>query len=236
MTTVETLRVRLEEHLDERSRASLRRACARVAGDPGALATTFPAVARQVGRGPLDDEPLGWRVEDVARVLLLDAAGVGAGAAIEDLYRYGDADERRAIVRALPYLGLGDAAMALVSDALRSNDARLIAAALSPYALERLDPAAVRQAVLKCVFTEIPLSAVRDLDAHASPELSRSLAEYALERVTAGRSVPGDIWPLVDRYPPDDVLDALEHETRSPHEDRRTAARRALADRRELRT
>ena len=97
--------------------------------------------------------------------------------------------ERLAILRALP-----DArprrrprGRPLVQDALRTNDTRLVAAALGPYARRYLDDHAFRQAVLKCVFMAIPLAAVAGLDRRADAELARMLADYAAERSRRAR-------------------------------------------------
>ena len=97
----------------------------------------------------------------------------------------------------------------LVPDALRTNDPRLVAAALSPTGLALLDERELVQAVLKCVFMGLDLTRLPLLPERVGPSLSRALACYALERVTAGRSVPAALWPLVERHPPHDVLSAV---------------------------
>ncbi len=168
-----------------------------IAADPAALARLFPAVGRKCGRGQLwtdDPELIGWTVDDAVRTLLL------AGASLEDVnavYNYGDATERRAVLRALPLLDLGDAAVPLVLDALRTNDTRLIAAALGPYAAEHLPLDAWRHAVLKCVFLGIPLAWVADLDRRKDDELVRMMRAFAEERMAAGRTVPPDVLMIV---------------------------------------
>lgn len=168
-----------------------------IAADPAALARLFPAVGRKCGRGQLwtdDPELIGWTVDDAVRTLLL------AGASLEDVtavYNYGDATERRAVLRALPLLDLGDAAVPLVLDALRTNDTRLIAAALGPYAAEHLPVDAWRQAVLKCVFLGIPLAWVAELDRRKDDELVRMMRAFAEERIAAGRTVPPDVLLIV---------------------------------------
>src|SRR5689334_10065425 len=91
----------------------LREASAAVAADPAALRSRFPMVGRKVGRDTLDEDAdpadvWAWTVDDAARVLLLIAAGERAEAELADLYRFGDAAERRGVLRALPYLDLGD--------------------------------------------------------------------------------------------------------------------------------
>jgi hypothetical protein len=54
-----------------------------------------------------------------------------------------------------------------------------------------------------------------------------------LERIAAGRTVPADIWPFIDAYPPADLLNAIERERSHPVEQRRKAAEAALAARQE---
>ncbi len=59
--------------------------------------------------------------------------------ALARVYREGTAAERRAVLHALPHLVPGPDALPLVEDALRTNDTRLVAAALGPYAARHLD-------------------------------------------------------------------------------------------------
>jgi len=177
--------------------------CAEIEIDPTRIRTRFPAAAREIGRTPgTSPEPGALRVEDDVRVALLQALGHGlAGDAdtlsteIHDLYRFGDADERRAVLLGLGHLeeAIGDRAVDLLHDALRTNDPRLVAAALGTYAA-RLDPAAWRQAVLKCLFVGVPLRLVAGLDGSngSDDELRRMVADYAAERRAAGREVPAD--------------------------------------------
>ena len=87
--------------------------------------------------------------------------GERAEAELAELYRYGDAAERRGMLRALPFLELGDRGLGLTDDAIRTNDTRLIAAALGPYATEHLPDAGYDQAVLKCVFVGVPITGPR---------------------------------------------------------------------------
>ncbi|WP_449479656.1 EboA domain-containing protein [Streptomyces rochei] len=49
-------------------------------------------------------------------------------------------------------------ALPLVEDALRANDTPLLAAALGPYAARHLDAHQWRHAVLKCLFTGVPVA------------------------------------------------------------------------------
>lgn len=177
-------------------------ACARVAATPAEIGGLFPAVSRRCGREPLENPPpglAGWTVDDAARVLLLTALGLrGAALAREarSLYTYGDAAEKRGVLRALPWLDIGDAGTGLLHDAIRTNDPRLVAAALGPYA-RHLDDAMWRQAVLKCVFMEIPLAAVAGLAQRADGTLARMLADLADERRAAGRTMPADATALL---------------------------------------
>jgi hypothetical protein len=216
-----------------------------VRADPGALAKLFPAVGRHLGREPLTpgDHEYGWTIDDAGRALLVVAAGAGpdgVAGQLEDLYRYGDAAERRGVLRSLDLLtdtDAGAAGTALVGDAVRTNDPRLLAAALGHYGLRRLDDEAVGQAILKCVFVGVPLGALpaEALAERTTPALSRMVAAYVRERVAAGRDVPPDVWPVIDAHPPADELAAIEAELDHPVRDRRAAAAAALAQR-DLRT
>ncbi|MEO3930388.1 EboA domain-containing protein [Micromonosporaceae bacterium B7E4] len=176
----------------------LAEALRRVGAEPAAIGRLFAAAGRRCGRAPLPDLP-DWTADDAARVLLLAALPpTELPGQVETCYRYGDAAEKRAVLRALPLLPVGDAGVPLLHDAIRTNDTRLVAAALGPYA-DRLDQAAWRQAVLKCVFTGIPLVAVHGLDRRADAELAAMLAGFAQERRAAGRDMPADATALLDR-------------------------------------
>jgi hypothetical protein len=176
--------------------------------DPERVRDLFPAVARHVGRAPLPDRP-GWTADEAGRAVLLKAlllAGDALAAEVRALYRYGDAAEKRAVLRALPELNVGARCTDLLTDALRTNDTRLVAAALGPYA-RHLDDATWRQAVLKCVFSGVPLAGVDALDERADAELGAMLADLHAERTAAGRRLADDALRLLDRVRPSDAAD-----------------------------
>ncbi|MFJ1653607.1 EboA domain-containing protein [Streptomyces sp. NPDC088337] len=141
---------------------------------------------------------------DAARVLILHAARADLDA-LTRVYRQGTADERRAVLRALPRLVPGPDALPLVEDALRTNDTRLLAAAVGPYAARHLAPHAWRHAVLKCLFTGVSVDSVADLGrrARGDAELARMLGDYAAERTAAGRQVPEDLHRVLTLTEPD---------------------------------
>ena len=194
---VESVRAAVDRALEPSGALWFAEARNQIVADPAALARLFPAVGRKCGRGQLwtdDPELIGWTVDDAVRTLLL------VGASVEDVtavYNYGDAAEKRGVLRALPLLDLGEAALPLVLDALRTNDTRLIAAAMGPYAAKHLPDEPWRQAVLKCVFLSIPLAWVADLDRRKDAELVRMMRAFAEERQAAGRSVPPDVLLIV---------------------------------------
>ncbi|MFF3323614.1 EboA domain-containing protein [Streptomyces sp. NPDC002889] len=131
---------------------------------------------------------------DSVRILLLIQARAGLDT-LTRLYQQGSAAERRAVLLALPALVDSPLALPLVDDALRTNDTRLVAAAVGPYAAQHLDAHAWRHAVLKCLFTGVPLDDVADLGRRApgDDELARMLTDYAAERTAAGRDIPHDL-------------------------------------------
>lgn len=223
---------KLEDRVSPEALAWLQDAAAEVAREPAKIGTRFPAVGRKVGRGSLDpgadpDDVHAWTIDDAARTYLLQALE-DPEAELRELYRYGDAAERRGILRALEYLDTD--AVDLVEDAIRTNDTRLIAAALGPYATAHLSDAAYDQAVLKCVFVGVPITPLDGLH-RVTPDGARMLAAFVHERVAAGRDVPGEVWTVIDRHPPADEIAAIEAELESPYEDRRAAARRTIQER-----
>lgn len=174
---------------------------AEVAADPSRLGRTFPAAARQTGRGPLPgaDDVL---VEDAVRVGLVRAAARSLDAEallaeLRELYRYGDNDEKRAVLHALN--GAPDVidGSDVLLDALRTNDTRLVGAAMGPHS-DRLDDDAWRQGVLKCLFTGVPVTAVAGLAERADHELAEMVQRYRREREAAGRDVPPDVQAVLD--------------------------------------
>jgi len=233
--TTERLREALAAVLAPEALDWLETAAEQVATAPEAIRAIFPAVGRRCGRGPLPGEPAGWTVDDAARGVLLGALrirGEALSRELEALYRFGDAAERRGVLRALPLLDVGPRAVVVVEDALRTSDTRLIAAALGPYAADHLEQALWRQAVLKAVFNDIPLVSIAGLDERADEDLARMLADFAHERIAAGRSVPAAAWPIIDRFPGILERSGILAEIESDVAARRAAAERALADRR----
>lgn len=182
---------------------------ASVRADPDTIGRFFAQADRRLGREPLPGRPPSppsatnqqqWTCGRAGRALLL-AALTGAPDRVDRIvavYQQGDAAERLAVLQALPLLPIGAAATSLLHDALRTNDTRLVAAALGPYATH-LDVATWRQGVIKCVFMGVPLSTVDALDERADGELAAMLAALAEERLAAGRTMPADAVALLDR-------------------------------------
>lgn len=182
----------------------------RVRNEPGHIRTLFPAAGRHCGRTPLhpDSDPGGLvhgTTDDAARIGLLTALRdscppdslVGE---VQQLYRYGDDAEKRGVLRGLSAVDGAlpvEAGLELVRDALRTNDTRLVAAALGPYAAAHLDPHGWRHGVLKCIFVGVPLAAVSGLTDRADAELVRMISDFADERRAAGRVVPSDAQRLL---------------------------------------
>jgi hypothetical protein len=181
------------------NRAWLTDAEASVRADPESAGPLFARADRMLGRDPFPDRP-GWTPGRAGRALLLVALAEAPDGVDRVVALYQDADtaERLAILQALPLLPIGAAATPLLHDALRTNDTRLVAAALGPYATH-LDPATWRQGVIKCVFTGIPLAVVDRLDERADGDLAAMLAGLAEEREAAGRQLSADAAALLDR-------------------------------------
>ncbi|MEU0202184.1 MULTISPECIES: EboA domain-containing protein [unclassified Streptomyces] len=193
--TLTDLRHHLSTHLDPAARAWLEHALDEAAAHPGLHGPISVWELRLAEAG----RRCGAAHADAARVLILDAARAGTDA-LTRVYFQGTADERRAVLHALPHLVSGPDALPLVEDALRTNDTRLLTAAVGPYAARHLAPHAWRHAVLKCLFTGVSVDHVADLPGRArgDVELARMLGDYAAERTAAGRPVPEDLHRVLD--------------------------------------
>ncbi|NED17272.1 sugar phosphate isomerase, partial [Streptomyces sp. SID9913] len=185
---------RLADRLDPAARAWLDRALEEAAEHPGTHGpiSVWELRLAEAGRRCGPDHA------DAVRVLILDAARADTDA-LTRVYSQGTAAERRAVLHALAHLVPGPDAVPLVEDALRTNDTRLVAAALGPYGARHLDPHAWRHAVLKCLFTGVPVDRITDLArrARGDGELARMLGDFAEERTAAGRSVPDDLYRVL---------------------------------------
>ncbi|MBE2999136.1 EboA domain-containing protein [Nocardiopsis sp. HNM0947] len=203
----------------EDARRALADLVARVHDQPDRIAVLFPAAARRVSRGagPSGDPDgvLGPTLEDLVRLELLRACAAATAPGpfadeVSDLYHHGDSGERRAVLRGLGLLDPAAAPLAreLMADALRTNDTRLVAAAVGGPAADLLDLHAWRQAVLKCLFTGVPLAGVRGVPERVDAELVRMCADYAEERERAGRPVPDDVHLVLGHSPDDEHTEA----------------------------
>lgn len=162
-------------------------AVAQVIADPTKIRTLF-AIAGRKG-------------EEDSRERLLQALGTHLDDELHDLYRFGDANERIAILHATAQLASSNF-MTLVRDALRTNDVRLVKAALSTEGLDQLTSDEIDHAVMKCVFMDIPLDSVPALTDHATASTARMLSDFVDERRVAGRDVQPGVFSIIERFEP----------------------------------
>ncbi|MGO2598187.1 EboA domain-containing protein [Microbacterium gubbeenense] len=167
-------------------------AVTRIASDPDRAEELFADAIRAVGRG----EPA--ERARIALVVALAEHPAGPGVA-RDLYRRGDAEERLAVIKSLAALAPTDGSawhdtgIEIVTDALRTNDPRVVGAAMGEFARRHLDDAAWRQGVLKLVFMDAPLDQVAGLHERRDDELAAMADRFAAERAAAGRTIPHDL-------------------------------------------
>lgn len=180
----------------------------KVRADPGTIVQIFPEVGRRVGRSATDPaDPSGvvsGTVDDHARAeLLLEAIHAqdpdDAATTVLSLYRQGDDAERRGVLTGLnalpqdPPAPLVTTGREVVLDALRTNDSRIVAAALGQFAGRFLDQHDWRHGVLKAVFMQVPLVVVADLDRRTDDELIGMARRLVTERQAAGRQLSDDL-------------------------------------------
>lgn len=125
---------------------------------------------------------------------------------VTTLYDQGDNEVKRGILRGLNLLtergALPDeavtAGVALVHDAFRANDPRLVASGMGAFAGAYLDQDTWRQGVIKLVFMDVPFTAVAQLDERRDAELERMARDLVRERSSAGRVITTDLSTLAE--------------------------------------
>ena len=91
------------------------------------------------------------------------------------------------MLQALPLLAVGDAGVPLLHDAIRTNDTRLVAAALGPYARAPRRRRVAAGACSSACSWACRWPPCDGLDERADAELAAMLAGLAAERAAAGR-------------------------------------------------
>lgn len=185
--------------LPVRTRSWIDTAAAEVGRAPDKIVELFPGATRGVAGSSESDAALLAREKLFTTLVAQD--DTVAAPLIEKLYRWGDSDERLAVLRGLELSALNgelgpqarSTGQSLVEDALRCNEPRLVAAALGGFAARYLSQHAWRHGVMKLVFMEVPLRAVHGLPNRADAELGRMANDYVNERCAAGRSVSDDV-------------------------------------------
>ena len=183
--------------------------------NPAKISLLFAGAGRAVGRQPVepDADPRGivhGTTDDHARAELIKALSAELtpehfAERITELYQHGDDAERRGVLRGLN--GIADspvtepgavraAGLAIVTDALRTNDSRVVAAAMGAFARRWLDQYSWRHGVLKLIFMDVTLDVADGLTTRADDELRRMAESFAAERRAAGRTVSADVHNL----------------------------------------
>lgn len=181
------------------ARAWIAAAAADIRSDPNKILELFPAAERGVARA--GSEAVLLAREQLLNALPLANGDAAAAPLIDKLYRWGDSDERLAVLRWLATAALDDrlgpdavaAGVDLAADALRCNDPRLVGAALGGFGARFLDQHTWRHGVMKLVFMGVPLREAHGLRNRTDAELGRMATDYIAERRAAGRSVSSDV-------------------------------------------
>ena len=196
----------------------------RVAADPTAIRIALPdgrpqgrARAAGPGRRPAPTSTRG-RSTTPRACCCWSALGERAEAELAELYRFGDAAERR-----------GDPARAAVpgpraTAALgldRRRDPHQRHAADRRRARARTPPSTcpTRSTTRPCSSASssaCPITGLDGIPTRVTPDGARMLAAFVHERVAAGRDVPAEVWTVIDKYPPAEEIAAIEARAAEP--------------------
>lgn len=149
--------------------------------------------------------PSDWTIDQAARTLLVLALPQDNPErylyTLEQLFNAADIGELVALYQALPLLAYPEHLKKRAAEGIRSNMVAVFnAVALrNPYPNEYFDSLAWNQMVLKALFVGSPLNQIQGLEQQANPKLAQMLSDYASERQAAKRSVPNELWQLLEK-------------------------------------
>lgn len=214
------------------------------------LEVLLPQTPRRMGRAPLSSGVLrsgdivadlsAWRRCDAAGLALIQA-GAPDDATLIDLHQRGDREERTMVLRALTFLPIGPATLALLGEVQRTNvgvhveaawlDGNLLARALEADGADTgFTHEDFARAILKMAFLDLPLSRAPGALDHASSALSAMLQDFATEREAAGRAVWTDTYRFLGRAPCPGAAARIVGGIESGSDPLRLAAAEALVD------
>ena len=189
---------------------------------------------RAAANARCDWDPLGWSVDQAARILLLCRAG-GDGqefaARFSELCRTADVAEAVAFYRGLPIYPVPELLEPQAAEGVRTNMRAVFEAVVhrNPYPREQFDENRWNQMVLKALFIGSTLHPIQGLDERANPTLAQILCDYAHERWAAGRPVSPELWRCVGPFAEGAALEDLERVAKADDLQERKAAGLALS-------
>lgn len=220
-------------------------------GDFKTLALSMGLVPRKLGKADLELtgkdledahaarpgwKPAHWSIDQAARTLLILAWPASDeatyAATLDKLFSAGDIGELVALYQALPLLPFPDAHRLRAAEGIRTNMKSVFCAVAhnNPYPAEKFDDDQFNQMILKCLFVDVALDPIVDLDRRVNEPLMRMLVDYAHERWAAGRTFNPELWrpvgPVADEAALEDLIRVLE----SGDEKSRQAAALALSE------
>lgn len=199
-----------------------------VLGDEQKLFLSISLVPRRLGKDDLvvsaDDlrdadqarkgwRPVGWSVDQAARLALLLGAGLGERFAtvLDQLCRTGDVGELVTFYRGLPLYPDPNAHLSRAREGMRTNMKAVFEAVAhdNPYPVEQFDDEAWNQMVVKALFIGSALDRIQGLDRRRNADLAQMLCDYAHERWAAHRAVSPELWRCVGPFANRDSLQDL---------------------------
>ena len=141
-----------------------------------------------------------WSPSDLLRVagLVLADSHLPKGeptSGAEDLFFRGSADEKRAVLLALPLLGEPEHHLELAVEACRTNTVPVFSAIAceGAYPFRYFNEQQFNQLVLKTIFLDLDARCIHGVRERMTPTLRRALDDFRAERTAAGRSVPASL-------------------------------------------
>jgi hypothetical protein len=137
-----------------------------------------------------------WGTDEAARVAILLATARRDDAAfaerVDRLCATGELTEHVAYLKGFAVFPAPTRLLGRAREAVRSSAQPVFQAIVchNPYPADRFDDAAWNQAVVKCVFSGLPIETIVGLNARRNDDLIQMLRDLVSERHAAGRALP----------------------------------------------
>lgn len=158
-----------------------------------------------------------WTLDQIARSVLLLSMDEGDPErfhnTIETLFQTAENREAAAIYKTIPLFSHPENWIYRATEAIRTNIGTIFDAMAfhNPFPAMHFDDIGWNQLVLKTIFGDKSIWNITGLKERRNKELARAISDFAHERWSAHRTLPADVWYLVEPFPGEQMWKDASH-------------------------